>query len=81
MANITAEMILLMKIVIKLKIIFFFYGHALMQKLIAQNFHAGYSWTGWSGFFLSLYVQANVSHTNLVNVKVLVMNKFINDKQ
>lgn len=32
-------------------------------------------------FFLSLYVQANVSHTNLVNVKVLVMNKFINDKQ
>lgn len=50
-----------------------------MQKLVLQNIHAGYSWTGWSGFFLSLYVQANVSHTNLVNVKFLVMNKFVNE--
>lgn len=30
-------------------------------------------------FFLSLYVQANVSQTNLVNVKFLVMNKFVNE--
>lgn len=30
-------------------------------------------------FFLSLYVQTNVSHTNLVNVKFLVMNKFVNE--
>lgn len=51
-----------------------------MQKLVLQNIHAGYSLTGWSVFFfLSLYVQANVSHTNLVNVKFLVMNKFVNE--
>lgn len=50
-----------------------------MQKLVLQNIHAGYSWTGWSGVFLSLYVQANVSQTNLVNVKFLVMNKFVNE--
>lgn len=52
-------MILLMKIVIKLNMIF--YGHALMQiKLITQTIRAGYRLTGWNGvFFLSLYVQAN----------------------
>lgn len=35
------------------------------------------------GFFLSLYVQANVSHTNLVNVKITnsVRNKKKSTKQ
>lgn len=76
-------MILLMKIVIKLNIIF--YGHALMQKLITQTIRAGYRLTGWNGLFFfkfgctsKLMYFARISCKSkpfLVKIKFSVMNK------
>lgn len=77
MANITAEMILLMKIMIKVKIIFLWSCINAKASLTKHSCRLQLNWLEW--VFLSLYVQANVSHTNLVNVKFLVMNKFVNE--